>query len=123
LTIPASVVKTFHPFLGDLTTTDLETLALKNGGKYDLIFCFNTMECLNESERTLAGINVRESLAENGVFLTDNRFENDLGERPQQPKKDGSVATPIFAPSFFEMADDAITATGRHIVIYRKGQK
>jgi hypothetical protein len=123
LTIPASVVKKFHPFQGDLTTTDLEKLALKNGGKYDLIFCFNTMEYLNETERALAGINVRESLAGNGVFITDNRFETDLGERPQQPEKDTSAAKPIFERSVFEMATDVTTVTGRHLVIYRKGQK
>src|SRR2546427_2381716 len=87
LTIPAAVVNKFRPFQGDLTTTDLGKLALQNGAKYDLIFCFNTMEYLNETERALAGINVRASLAENGVFVTDNRFESDLGERPQQPKK------------------------------------
>src|SRR5206468_8938642 len=55
LTIPTTVVKKFHPFQGDVTTTDLEKLALNNGGKYDLIFCFNTLEYLNESERALAG--------------------------------------------------------------------
>ena len=123
LTIPAPVIKKFHPFQGDLTTTDLEKLAVKNGGKYDLIFCFNTMEYLNEAERALAGINVRRSLAESGVFVTDNRFETDLGERPQQPKKDGSVAKPIFEPSFFEMAADVTTVTGRHVVVYRKRQR
>ena len=123
LTIPASVVKRFRPFQGDLTTTDLQTLALTNGGKYDLIFCFNTMEYLNETERALAGINLRASLAENGVFITDNRFETDLGERPQQPRKDAPAAKPIFEPSFFEMADDVTTVTGRHVVIYRKGRK
>jgi hypothetical protein len=123
LTVPAAVVKKFHPFQGDLTTTDLEKLALRNGGKYDVIFCFNTMEYLNETERALAGINVRAALAENGVFVTDNRFETDLGERPQQPKKDASAAKPIFEPSFFEMAADAMTVTGRHIVIYLKGHK
>jgi len=92
LTIPASVVKRFRPFQGDLTTTDLQKLALTNGGKYDIIFCFNTMEYLNETERALAGINLRASLAENGVFITDNRFETDLGERPQQPRKDAPAA-------------------------------
>lgn len=120
LKIPASVVKKFRPFQGDLTTTDLQRLALNNGGKYDLIFCFNTMEYLNETERALAGINVRESLAENGVFITDNRFETDLGERPQQPRTDTAAAKPIFDPSFFNMATDAVTATGRHVVVYRK---
>jgi hypothetical protein len=123
LTIPSAVVKKFHPFQGDLTTTDLGKLALQNGGKYDLIFCFNTMEYLNETERALAGINVRASLAENGVFVTDNRFESDSGERPQQPKKDTSAAKPIFEPSFFEMAADVTTVTGRHTVIYRKGHQ
>jgi len=123
LTIPAPVVNKFRPFQGDLTTTDLGKSALRNGGKYDLIFCFNTMEYLNETERALAGINLRESLAQNGVFVTDNRFESDLGERPQQPKKDTSAAKPIFEPSFFELAADAMTVTGRHIVIYRKGHK
>jgi len=122
LTIPASVVKKFHPFQGDLTTTDLEKLALENGGKYDIIFCFNTMEYLNETERALAGINIRESLVENGVFITDNRFETDSGERPQQPPKNTSAAKPIFEPSFLEMVTDVINA-GRHMVIYRKGQK
>jgi len=105
-----------------LTTTDLEKLALENGGKYDIIFCFNTMEYLNETERALAGINIRESLVENGVFITDNRFETDSGERPQQPKKNTSAAKPIFEPSFLEMVTDVINA-GRHMVIYRKGQK
>lgn len=119
LTVPASVVKKFHPFRGDLTTTNLEKLALKNAGKYDIIFCFNTMEYLNETERALAGINIRASLAQNGVFITDNRFETDLGERPQQPRKDASAAKPIFAPSFFEMVTDVINA-GRHMVIYRR---
>jgi hypothetical protein len=57
------------------------------------------MEYLNESERALAGINVRAALAENGVFITDNRFESDLGERPQDPKKDTSAAKPIFERS------------------------
>ena len=123
LTIPASIVKKFQAFQGDLTTTDLEKIAVKNGGKYDLIFCFNTMEYLNETERALAGINVRESLAEDGVFVTDNRFETDLGERPQQPQKVASAAGPIFEPSFFEMAADVTTVTGRHVVIYRKGRK
>jgi hypothetical protein len=120
LKIPASVVKKFRPFQGDLTTTDLQKLALNNGGKYDLIFCFNTMEYLNETERALAGINVRESLAENGAFITDNRFETDLGERPQQPRTDTAAAKPIFDPSFFNMATDAVTTTGRHVVVYRK---
>jgi len=122
LTISAAVVKKFRAFQGDLTTTDLEKLALKNGGKYDLIFCFNTIEYLNETERALAGINVRESLAENGVFLTDNRFETDSGERPQQPQRGALAAKPIFQPSFFEMAADVVTVTGRHVVLYRKGQ-
>jgi hypothetical protein len=120
LTIPASIVKKFHPFQGDLTTSDLKKSAIENGGKYDLIFCFNTMEYLNETERALAGINVRGALADNGVFITDNRFETDLGERPQQPRKDPS-AKPIFEPSFFEMAADIVTVTGRHVVIYRIG--
>ncbi len=119
LTIPPSIVKAFRPFRGDLTTTDLEKLASGNGGKYDLIFCFNTMEYLNETERGLAGINIRESLAENGVFITDNRFETDLGDRPQQPKTDTSAAKPIFEPSFFRMVTDLVTPTGRHLVIYR----
>ena len=121
LTIPPSVVKKFRPFQGDLTTTDLEQLGLKNGGKYDLIFCFNTMEYLNETERALAGINIKESLAENGVFITDNRFETDLGERPQQSPKDTAAAKPIFEPSFFKLGADVVTPTGRHMVIYRKG--
>jgi hypothetical protein len=123
LKIPAAVVNKFRPFPGDLTTTDLQKIALGNGGKYDLIFCFNTMEYLNETERALAGINIRESLTDNGVFITDNRFETDLGERPQQPKKDTSAAKPIFEPSFFNMVTDEVTATGRHVVVYRKGQK
>jgi len=120
LTIPAAVVKKFHPFQGDLTTTDLGNLSAENGGKYDLIFCFNTMEYLNETERALAGINIKRSLAEKGIFVTDNRFETDLGERPQQPRKGGSIAKPIFEISFFDMAADIITATGRHVVIYRE---
>ena len=119
LTIPPAVVKKFHPFQGDLATTSLEKLAADNGGRYDLIFCFNTMEYLNETERAMAGINVRNALAANGVFLTDNRFETDSGERPQDPKKD-AAAKPIFAPSFFEMAADVTAVTGRHIVIYRR---
>src|SRR2546426_7131330 len=123
LTIPSAVVKKFHPFQGDLTTTDLENLAAKNGGKYDLIFCFNTLEYLNETERALAGINIRESLSANGIFVTDNRFEIDLGERPQQPDKAASAAKPIFEASFFEMASDVTTLTGRHIVVYRRGHK
>src|SRR5439155_25804191 len=94
LTIPAAVVKKFNPFQGDLTTTDLEKWAVQNGGKYDLIFCFNTMEYRNEGERALAGINIRESLAENGVFIADNRFETELGVRPQQPQKGSSASTP-----------------------------
>jgi len=116
-------VKRFRPFQGDLTTTDLQKLALTNGGKYDIIFCFNTMEYLNETERALAGINLRASLAENGVFITDNRFETDLGERPLQPRKVAPAAKPIFEPSFFEMAADVTSVTGRHVVIYRKGRK
>jgi hypothetical protein len=119
LTIPAAVLKKFHPFQGDLTTTNLEQLALNNGGKYDLIFCFNTMEYLNESERALAGINVRNALAQHGVFITDNRFETDLGERPQDPQQNTSSAKPIFERSFFEMAADVTAVTGRHVVIYR----
>ncbi len=117
------MVKKFHPFQGDLTTTDLEKLGAKNGGKYDLIFCFNTLEYLNETERALAGINIRKSLSANGIFVTDNRFEIDLGERPQQPEKPASAAKPIFEASFFEMASDVTTVTGRHIVIYRRGHK
>ena len=120
LTVPPAVVKKFHPFLGDLTTTDLGKLATRNGGTYDLIFCFNTLEYLDETERALAGINIRESLAANGAFVTDNRFEADLGERPQQPKNGGSAAKPIFEASFFEMAAEVTAPTGRHIVIYRK---
>jgi len=123
LTIPSAVVKKFHPFQGDLTTTHLEKLAARNGGKYDLIFCFNTLEYLNEAERALAGINIRESLSANGIFVTDNRFETDLGERPQRLQKPGSAAKPIFEASFFEMAADVTTVTGRHIVIYRRGHK
>jgi len=119
LTIPPAVVKKFRPFQGDLTTTDFQRLALRNGGKYDLIFCFNTMEYLNETERALAGINVRESFSTNGLFVTDNRFETDSGERPQQAKNAGSAAKPIFAASFLEIVADITTATGRHIVIYR----
>ena len=109
LTIPAAVVKKFHPFQGDVTTTDLEKQATKNGGKYDLIYCFNTMEYLNESERALAGINIKRALAPNGIFVTDNRFET----------QGGAVAKPIFETSFFDMAADVVTATGRHLVIYR----
>ena len=63
--------------------------------------------------------------AEHGVRLAIeplNRFETDLGERPQQPKKDTSSAKPIFEPSFLEMVTDVINA-GRHMVIYRKGHK
>ena len=110
LTIPGAVIKKFRPLQGDLTTTDLEKLAAKNGGKYDLIFCFNTMEYLSETERALAGINIRRSLAPNGVFVTDNRFET----------QGGAVPKPIFETSFFDMAADVVTATGRHLVIYRK---
>ena len=73
-----------------------------------------------ETERALAGINIKRSLAEKGILVTDNRFETDLGERPQQPRKGGSVAKPIFETSFFDMAADIITATGRHVVIYRE---
>ncbi len=105
-----AVVKKFHPFQGDLTTTDLEKLAAMNGGKYDLIFCFNTMEYLNETERALAGINIKRALAPNGIFVTDNRFET----------HGGAVAKPIFETSFLDMAADVVTATGRHLVIYRK---
>jgi len=123
LTIPAAIIKTFHVFQGDVTTTDLAKLTAANGGKYDLIFCFNTMEYLNEAERALAGINIKRSLAANGVFVTDNRFETDLGERPQQSAKPGSVAKPIFESSFFEMAADVVTATGRHLVIYQAAQR
>jgi len=120
LTIPPAVVKKFHPFQGDLATTDLQRLALRNGGKYDLIFCFNTMEYLSEIERALAGINVRDSLSANGLFITDNRFETDSGERPHEAQKSAPPAKSIFEPSFFPMAADVIAATGRHIVIYRK---
>jgi len=120
LNIAPAVVKKFHPFQGDLTTTDIAKIAVENGGKYDLIFCFNTMEYLNESERALAGINIREALANNGAFITDNRFETDSGERPQQPKQNTSAVKPIFDPSFLNMAADAITATGRHVIVYRK---
>ena len=75
---------------------------------------------LDGTERALAGINVRNSLADGGFFITDNRFETDLGERPQDPKKDTAAAKPIFESSFFEMAADVTAVTGRHIVIYRR---
>src|SRR5713226_6244617 len=89
LSIPNTIVKTFHPFEGDMTTTDLRKLRSPIDTKYDAIFCFNTLIYLDEKERMLAGINIREALADNGVFVTDNRFVKDVGERPGR-KQSGS---------------------------------
>ena len=130
LEIPPNVVSRLHAFSGDMTTTDLEQLSLEDGKKYDAIFCFNTLVYLDETERMLAGINIREALAENGVFVTDNRFDTDSGARPDQPENEGESVRPIFDPSFLYMAADfnedgsdmaPVESEGRRTIIYRSG--
>jgi hypothetical protein len=122
LSIPATVVKMFHPFEGDMTTTDLRKLSPPTDTKYDAIFCFNTLIYLDEKERMLAGINIREALAENGVFVTDNRFVKQEG---------GTIADPIFDPSFLNIVADyneddtnmgPIESPGRRTIVYRRGK-
>lgn len=131
LQIPANVVKKLHSFQGDMTTTDLEKLALADGRKYDVVFCFNTLVYLSETERMLAGINIREALAENGVFVTDNRFEAETGERPGRQESAGNTAVPIFDSSFFEKVADynedgsnmgPVENEGRRTIVYRRGK-
>jgi hypothetical protein len=128
LTVPASIVKKLSAFQGDMTTTDLEKLALAGGKKYDAIFCFDTLVYLNETERMLAGINIREALGENGVFVTDNRFDKD---NRSQPPNQGlqNVSVPIFEKSFFEMIVDynedgtnmgPVENQGRRTIVYRR---
>jgi hypothetical protein len=122
LSIPAAIVKMFHPFEGDMTTTDLRKLHPPADTKYDAIFCFNTLIYLDEKERMLAGINIREALAENGVFVTDNRFV----------KQEGSAAAaPIFDTSFLNMVADyneddtnmgPVEDPGRRTIVYRRGK-
>lgn len=122
LSIPAAIVKMFHPFEGDMTTTDLRKLHPPVDTKYDAIFCFNTLIYLDEKERMLAGINIREALAENGVFVTDNRFV----------KQEGSAAAaPIFDTSFLNMVADyneddtnmgPVEDPGRRTIVYRRGK-
>jgi hypothetical protein len=122
LSIPLTVVKMFHPFEGDMTTTDLRKLHPPMDTKYDAIFCFNTLIYLDEKERMLAGINIREALTENGVFVTDNRFVK---------QKDGT-GDPVFDPSFLSMVADyneddtnmgPIENPGRRTIVYRRGGK
>jgi hypothetical protein len=131
LTIPPAVVKKLHPFYGDMTTTDLGGIALKSGKKYDAIFCFDTLVYLNETERMLAGVNIREALAENGVFVTDNRFDTDTGERPGRRGDPEKPSVPIFSKSYFEMVADynedgtnmgPIQNSGRRTIVYRRGK-
>jgi hypothetical protein len=122
LSIPPAIVKMFHPFEGDMTTTDLRKLNSATDTKYDAIFCFNTLIYLDEKERMLAGINIREALAENGVFVTDNRFVKQEG---------GTAAAPIFDSSFLNMVADyneddtnmgPIENPGRRTIVYRRGK-
>jgi hypothetical protein len=122
LSIPPAIVKIFHPFEGDMTTTDLRKLRSPADTKYDAIFCFNTLIYLDEKERMLAGINIREALSENGVFVTDNRFVKQEG---------GSGAGPIFDASFFNMVADyneddtnmgPVDNPGRRTIVYRRGK-
>jgi hypothetical protein len=122
LSIPAAIVKMFHPFEGDMTTTDLRKLHPPMDTKYDAIFCFNTLIYLDEKERMLAGINIREALTENGVFVTDNRFVKQEG---------GTAAGPIFDPSFLNVVADyneddtnmgPIENPGRRTIVYRRGK-
>ena len=127
--IPANIVEKLHPFQGDMTTTDLEKIALADGDHYDVVFCFNTLVYLNETERMLAGINIRKALAENGVFVTDNRFETETGERPGRIESAVIAAVPIFDASFFEMVADynedgtnmgPAENEGRRTIVYRR---
>ncbi len=132
LTIPATIVKRLHPFQGDMTTTDLRKLAPAGSKKYDAIFCFDTLIYLSESERMLAGINIREALADNGVFVTDNRLETDTGDRPGRKDSAGKTSAPIFDKSFFDLIVDynhadgsnmgPVTKEGRRTVVYRRGK-
>ncbi len=131
LQIPANIVEKLHSFQGDMTTTDLERLASAGGEKYDVVFCFNTLVYLSETERVLAGINIRKSLAENGVFVTDNRFETETGEGPGRQVSAGNTAVPIFDSSFFELVADynedgsnmgPVENEGRRTIVYRRGQ-
>ncbi len=131
LRIPANIVQKMHAFQGDMTTTDLNKLALASGTKYDAIFCFNTLVYLNETERMLAGINIREALAEDGVFVTDNRFETEISENPGRPGGEVNIPVPIFDPSFFELIADynedgsnlgPADTEGRRTIVYRRGQ-
>ena len=103
-----------------MTTTDLRKLNSATDTKYDAIFCFNTLIYLDEKERMLAGINIREALAENGVFVTDNRFVKQQG---------GTAAAPIFDSSFLNMVADyneddtnmgPIENPGRRTIVYRR---
>ena len=122
LSIPAALVKIFHPFDGDMTTTDLRKLRFPAETKYDAIFCFNTLIYLDEKERMLAGINIREALNDGGVFVTDNRFVKQQG---------GPNAVPIFDASFLNMVADyneddtnlgPIENPGRRTIVYRRGK-
>jgi len=79
----------------------------------------------------LAGINIREALVENGVFVTDNRFETETGERFGPPGSAGNGAMPIFDVSFFEMVADynedgsnmeTAENSGRRTIVYRRGK-
>jgi hypothetical protein len=122
LSIPGTVVKMFHPFEGDMTTTDLRKLNSATDTKYDAIFCFNTLIYLDEKERMLAGVDIREALAENGVFVTDNRFVKQEG---------GTAAASIFDSSFLNLVADyneddtnmgPIENPGRRTIVYRRGK-
>jgi hypothetical protein len=115
-------VKIFHAFEGDMTTTDFRKLASPTDTKYDAIFCFNTLIYLDEKERMLAGVNIREALSDSGVFVTDNRFVKQQG---------GAAASPIFDTSYLNMVADyneddtnmgPIENPGRRTIVYRRGK-
>ena len=120
LSIPPALVKIFQAFEGDMTTTDLRKLGSPTDTKYDAIFCFNTLIYLDEKERMLAGINIREALNDGGVFVTDNRFVKQEG---------GPAAVPIFDASFLKIVADyyvddtnmgPIENPGRRTIVYRR---
>ena len=130
LTISAAIVKMLHAFEGDMTSTDLRKLQSDADTKYDAIFCFNTLIYLDEKERMLAGVNIREALAQNGVFVTDNRFVKDIGERPGRKQDGSAAAAPIFDSAFLKMVADyneddtnmgPVENPGRRTIVYRRG--
>jgi hypothetical protein len=117
LSIDPAVLDRMHPIEADATMHHY------GNGDYDLIICFNTMVYWNEPERVFAGISVKNALREGGVFLTDNTFTTDTGDR--KTVRGTKPSLDLFAPDFplqknFEENITIGEDTTKEIVVYRK---